>query len=134
MSLKKDTSPELISDSSKITFDNANQLSTRKADDDISTSSKQIMIENLNSAGHDTKVGHIGFEDASIELSLLPESFESTRDGGRGTTLVALQCWTTFILCHIQVNFIQLLLEASWLNLLMWYVFLNFFICSYFLI
>ncbi|KAH0689742.1 hypothetical protein KY289_017100 [Solanum tuberosum] len=40
-----DTSPELISKSSKITFGNVNQLSTRKA-----TSTQQLMTENSNSA------------------------------------------------------------------------------------
>ncbi|WMV49426.1 hypothetical protein MTR67_042811 [Solanum verrucosum] len=56
MSLKKDASPELILNSSKITYENANQLSTRKpTSDNISTLTPQLMIENFNFAGHDTE-------------------------------------------------------------------------------
>lgn len=53
------TNSELISNSSKIIFGSANQLSTREATNPISTSAQQLMTEDLNSVtAHDTN-----FED-----------------------------------------------------------------------
>lgn len=56
ISLQKDArDSELILNSSKITFDDANQLSIRKAAGNISTLAQQLMTRNLNYVGHDTK-------------------------------------------------------------------------------
>ncbi|KAK4713252.1 hypothetical protein R3W88_019159 [Solanum pinnatisectum] len=59
MSLEKNVSPELILNSSKITPNNANHLSTTT--DNISTLAPQLMTENLNYADHDTETDLRGF-------------------------------------------------------------------------
>ncbi|WMV37223.1 hypothetical protein MTR67_030608 [Solanum verrucosum] len=113
MGLEKNNSSELVSNVSKITFSNANELSTRKATDNISTRVQQLMIENSNFVDHAIEVDHqvsqfsqrekelarilcrhvnqkshhIGFGEASVELSTLQESYESTRNGGTSTTV-----------------------------------------------
>uniref|UniRef100_M1E167 Uncharacterized protein n=1 Tax=Solanum tuberosum TaxID=4113 RepID=M1E167_SOLTU len=113
MGLEKNNSSELVSDVSKITFSNANELSTRKATDNISTRVQQLMIENSNFVDHAIEVDHqvsqfsqrekelarilcrhinqkshhIEFGETSVELSTLQESYESTRNGGTSTTV-----------------------------------------------